>query len=286
LLDISSSDLSPLVQLRRDHQTREERMGVRTYKGPDTYKNHKTGEEKPLTERQLLAQRMHSIIRRDQERSSSTGLNRAVRWTGATNKTGNAANAELAASGRAADAIKRRRAAFSKVKCSLRVVEAGISRNCQLEAEMWGFVMVGAEIFLARVITMYSKNGGKAGSHSWVTVSDSIGSLSYLVVQLYQHSYRRQFKVTNRNYTAMGTLRFSHLPSNSFLALLPQGGLSEPVVEYRDHVEIGQAGQRTYEELDAETPLLAKAVAALNTIRRKGKADVNLVDVEEDDEEE
>ncbi|KAK7013894.1 hypothetical protein R3P38DRAFT_3322441 [Favolaschia claudopus] len=271
LLDISSSDLSPLVQLRRDHQTREERMGVRTYTGSDTYKNHKTGEEKPLTERQLLAQRMHSIIRRDQERSSSTGLNRTVRWTGATNKTGNAANG----------------GACSKRTGSRRYqTPASCFQQSQLEAEMWGFVMVGAEIYLARVITMYSKNGGKAGSHSWVTVTDSIGSLSYLVVQLYQHSYRRQFKITNRNYTTLGTLHFSHLPSNSFLALLPQGSSSERVVEYRDHVEIGQAEQRIYEELDAETPFLAKAVAALNTVRRKGKADVNLVDVEEDDEEE
>jgi hypothetical protein len=89
---------------------------VRTYKTSGTYTNHKTGVEKLLTDRQLLAHQMQAIIGQDQERGSSTGLNRKVRWTeqpestGGGNlkagtviaklKTGNAANAELATSGR------------------------------------------------------------------------------------------------------------------------------------------------------------------------------------------
>jgi hypothetical protein len=81
---------------------------VRTYKFSGTYTNHKTGVVKPLTDRQLLAQKMQAIIGLDQQRGSSTGLNRKVRWTdqseGATGeavkpKAGNAANAELAATG-------------------------------------------------------------------------------------------------------------------------------------------------------------------------------------------
>ncbi|KAJ7752401.1 hypothetical protein B0H14DRAFT_2635778 [Mycena olivaceomarginata] len=110
LVDVSSSDLVPLVELRREHQTREERMGVRTYKSSGTYKNPKT---------------------RDQERGSSTGLNRTMRWTGTTgsdppaaSKTGNAANAELAAGGPAKEAMKRRRTIFGKIKCISRVTEA------------------------------------------------------------------------------------------------------------------------------------------------------------------
>jgi hypothetical protein len=79
LVDVSSSDLAPLVELRREHQTCEERMGVRTYKSSGTYKNPKTGVEKPLTEHQILTQKMQAIVRRDQERGSSTGLNRTVR---------------------------------------------------------------------------------------------------------------------------------------------------------------------------------------------------------------
>ncbi|KAJ7218624.1 hypothetical protein GGX14DRAFT_560972 [Mycena pura] len=269
LIDVSSSDLAPLVQLRREHQTQEERMVVRTYKASGTYKNHKTGEEKPLTERQILAQQMQGIVRRDQERAS-TGLNRTVRWTGtasvassAAAKTGNAANAELAAGGRAKEAMKRRRTIFGKAKCIARVAEAGVGIASQLAADVYGFVMLGSEIFLARVVTMYSKN---------------------VLVQLYQHSYRRQFKLNNRNFAALGTLRFAHLPSNSFLFLLPQGKDAEAVTVFRDHVEIGVKAQQIFEEFRAEKELLAKAVASLNTVRRRGKANVNILEIEEEEE--
>lgn len=131
---------------------------------------------------------------------------------------------------------------------------------------------------------MYSKNGGKAGAHSWVSTCDTIGSLSYLLVQLYQHSYRRQFKFSNCNYAALGTLRFAHLPSNSFLFLLPQDQDADSVNNFRDHVEIGQRAQRIFEELIAEKEMLAKAVASLNTVRRKGKANVNILEMDEEEE--
>ncbi|KAJ6471521.1 hypothetical protein C8R45DRAFT_1165330 [Mycena sanguinolenta] len=289
LVDVSSSDLAPLVQLRRDHQTREERMGVQTYKSSGTYKNPKTGVEKPLTNRQILAQKMQAIVRRDQDRGSSAGLNRTVRWTGTASsasppasKTGNSANAELAASGRANEAVKRRRTIFGKVKCLSRVAEAGVGKSLELTTGLYGFVMLGSEIFLARVITMYSKNGGKAGAHSWAPTCDTIGALSYLLVQLYQHSYGRQFKYTNRNYAALGTLRFAHLPWNSFLFLLPQAGGA--VANFQNQVEIDQTAQRIFAELIAEKEPLAKAVASLNTVRRKGKANVNILEIEEEEE--
>ncbi|KAJ7310132.1 hypothetical protein DFH08DRAFT_974489 [Mycena albidolilacea] len=263
LVDVSSSDLAPLVQLRREHQTQEERMGVQTYK------NHKTGVEKSLTDRQILAQKMQGIVHRDQERRSSTGLNRTMRWTGtagiappAAAKTGNAANAELAAGGRAKDAMKRRRTIFGKVKCIAWVAEAGIGSASQLVAGLYGFAMLGTEIFLARVVTMYSKNGGKAGAHAWVPTCDTIGTLSYMVVQV---------------------LRISH---HSFLFLLPQGKDTEAVKVFRDHVEIGVMAQRVFDELRAEKEMLGKAVASLNTVRQKGKENVNILEMEEEEEEE
>ena len=105
-----------------------------------------------------------------------------------------------------------------------------------------------------------------------------------MLVQLYQHSYRRQFKLNNRNFAALGTLRFAHLPSNSFLFLLPQGKDTEAVTVFRDHVEIGVKAQQIFEEFRAEKELLAKAVASLNTVRRKGKANVNILGIEEEEE--
>ncbi|KAF8135369.1 hypothetical protein K438DRAFT_1640094, partial [Mycena galopus ATCC 62051] len=133
------------------------------------------------------------------------------------------------------------------------------------------------------VMTMYSKSGGKAGTHGWVSTCDTIGSLSYMIVQLYQHSYRRQFKLTDRNYAALGTLRFAHLPANSFLALLPRD--DELIKHFPTHLQVGTQAQKIFDELRAETEALGKAVASLNTVQRKGKANANLVDIDEEDEE-
>ncbi|KAJ7914619.1 hypothetical protein B0H13DRAFT_1447557, partial [Mycena leptocephala] len=94
-----------------------------------------------------------------------------------------------------------------------------------------------------------------------------IGSLSYMLVQLYQHSYRRQFKLSHRNYAMRGTLRFAHLPANSFLALLPLE--DEAVKCFPGHLEIGLRAQKIFDELGIETQALGKAVASLNTVRRK-----------------
>lgn len=118
LIDVSSADLSPFVTLRRQHQTEESRKGVRTYKSSSTYQNHKTGVVRELSDRQILARQMQAIIRQDQERGSSTGLNRKVRWTGEASNThddidtnvpkpatGNAANAQLAAGGRSKEVV-------------------------------------------------------------------------------------------------------------------------------------------------------------------------------------
>ncbi|KAJ7144225.1 hypothetical protein C8R44DRAFT_725189 [Mycena epipterygia] len=100
------------------------------------------------------------------------------------------------------------------------------------------------------------------------------------VVQLYQQQNRRHFKFTHRSYAALGTLRFAHLRSNSFLAILLQ---AETVREYRD-VEVGPGAETIFAELSKEREMLAKAVASLNTVRRKGKSNINIVDPEEEEE--
>ncbi|KAJ6487065.1 hypothetical protein DFH09DRAFT_1457048 [Mycena vulgaris] len=294
LIDISSDDLSPFVTLRREHQTEEARKGVRTYKSSGTYKNHKTGEVKPLSDRQILARQMQAIIRQDQERGSSTGLNRKVRWTGdATSaskpKVGNAANAELAASGRSKEAIKRRRLIFANIKCLSTVAEAriGSSSDHTMEDGCYGFAMIDEYLPETEtgnsVITMYSKNGGKAGAHSWTPTGESIGALSFVIVQVYEHEYRRHFKIIPHRAAALGTIRFEHLPANSFLALLPK---DEGVKTFHNHVEIGVRAHKIFEELVSEKELLAKAVSSLNTVRRKGKVNIHITELAEDDCEE
>ncbi|KAJ6620031.1 hypothetical protein B0H10DRAFT_1792426, partial [Mycena sp. CBHHK59/15] len=130
-------------------------------------------------------------------------------------------------------------------------------------------------------LTMYSKGGGKAGAHAWVPTCESIGSLSYIAVQTYQHSYHRQFKITHHHNAALGTMQFAHLPSNSFLVRLPTG--ADTVKMFRDHVEIKVGAHKIFDELMMEKEVLAQAVASLNTVRCKGKANFNLLEVAEDD---
>lgn len=110
--------------------------------------------------------------------------------------------------------------------------------------------------------------------------ADNIGQISYVVAQLYEHSHRRQFKITHQAYAALGTVRFGHLPSNCFLAAIPS---SDRVAESRTHVEVSTASGKIYEELLQDKSALAKAVISLNTIRRKGKASVSVLSIIEDD---
>jgi hypothetical protein len=132
---------------------------------------------------------------------------------------------------------------------------------------------------------MYSKGGGKAGVHSIAHRSESIGVLSYLFVQTYEYGFRRQFKNTRRSDLALGTInRFAHLPSNSFLALLPTEENNKAGVKvFPNHVEIGRRAYDLFEGLMAEKELVCKAVASLNTVRRKGQKNISLAEVPEDD---
>ncbi|KAF8599865.1 hypothetical protein BDV93DRAFT_426763, partial [Ceratobasidium sp. AG-I] len=62
------------------------------------------------------------------------------------------------------------------------------------------------------VLTMYSKGAGKGTNHAWVESATSISSLSYVLVQLWEHwgdgEYRSMVKSTALHHAD----RFAHLP--------------------------------------------------------------------------
>jgi len=128
---------------------------------------------------------------------------------------------------------------------------------------------------------MYSKNGRKAGAHSWVADTGNIGALSYIVMQLYQHSHCRQFKMVHHLHTGLGTFRFGHLPSNSFLTLILAA--TGAVAMFQTHIKVGVAGMKIYKELVQEKLDLAKAVVSLNTVWHKGKANISIFTLVEED---
>ncbi|KAJ7229028.1 hypothetical protein GGX14DRAFT_616418, partial [Mycena pura] len=286
IVDVSASDLSSLVALRRNNQTREAQMGVRTYKPSGTYTNPQTGEIKPLTDRQRLAQAMNGIIKNDQERGTSTGLNRSVRWKTPADpsqppKTGNAANAAAMAGKRAADAIRRRRTVFKGLKSITTIAEAGVGTGCPLIPGSYGFVVVGSDMVLACVLAMYTRRGGKAAAHSILPSCENIGDVSYLLVQTFESFYRRQFRQTHSKDMHLGIKRFAHLPSASFLTQIPGGS---DIKVSAANIEIGQAAYNIFRALHDEREKIVTAVATLNTVRRKRGQTASILDLEDADD--
>ncbi|KAJ6592978.1 hypothetical protein B0H19DRAFT_1055639 [Mycena capillaripes] len=112
---------------------------------------------------------------------------------------------------------------------------------------------------------MYLKGGGKTGAHLIAHHSDSIGALSILL-QTYENSSQCQLKNTRRLNLVMETInRFAHLPSNSFLALLPvEANNKDSVKVFYSQVEIGLQEYNLYGTLMVAREPLCKAVASLN----------------------
>ena len=73
------------------------------------------------------------------------------------------------------------------------------------------------------VLTMYEKSAGKGARHAWTSSATSIGALSYIAVQCYQHTRQRQFRPMECVVTR--ATRFNHLPSLAFLCGVPQSSI-------------------------------------------------------------
>ncbi|KAI0263298.1 hypothetical protein BC834DRAFT_327661 [Gloeopeniophorella convolvens] len=102
---------------------------------------------------------------------------------------------------------------------------AKISMFSPLRNDAFGIVAIDQQLMIAQVITMYVKIGsGKVIRHGWTDKATSVGSLSYIVVQLWEQSRQRtQFKNLHAPTTKLGVPRFAHLSANNFLYTLPAG---------------------------------------------------------------
>ncbi|THU77788.1 hypothetical protein K435DRAFT_877385 [Dendrothele bispora CBS 962.96] len=280
LQDITTDDITPLASIRHSHQTIQAQNGVRN---ANSESKANTSESTTTSHRRELAQKMHAILRQADERGSSTGLNRKIRFT-ATDKSnetttttlqkpgGNSANAEVAARGRAFEVIKRRREIFKKnVKMHNVISEAMVSKSTLISRGTYGFIVSGEKILLGQVTSLYSKGGGKVGMHSWVTSADSIGALSYISAQLYEPSGRRkQFNTVHVDYATVlgrGLRRFAHVPSNSFLVLVAK----DNVAVVNNGVQLSDYAWALYQDLLGERAEIVGDVAALNKRRRTKK---------------
>ncbi|KAJ7192601.1 hypothetical protein GGX14DRAFT_578036 [Mycena pura] len=296
LLDVTASDLLPLVRLRESYQTEPARTGIRNYRpgseslatipGEGSASPSKESSSGP-SDKQLMARRIQAVIRQAEARKVNTGLNRKARTEEnevasppIEKPSGNAANAAYAAQVRSTTALRRRRNVCQNLKCHSFVGEAGIGPLTPLAANNFIFLIDRNEILLGRVITIYSKAGGKAGAHAFIEEADTIGSVSFVLAQTYEHAAGRTFRRVHSTSVMVGVSRFAHLPSGSILFRVP-----DKVTQGKQNfVELSSATTLKFKELLTEKKELLWAATVLNTVQRRGADNVNIVDIEEDDD--
>lgn len=91
LIPLTSDDITFLPEIRRRHQTKEAEKGVRKNGMVSGRQTSRVGASdppcvsgQPITERQLIARKIRDIVKEvdgSEDISTSTGLNRQVRWT-------------------------------------------------------------------------------------------------------------------------------------------------------------------------------------------------------------
>ncbi|KAH7911038.1 hypothetical protein BJ138DRAFT_1126340 [Hygrophoropsis aurantiaca] len=293
-----------LVYLRRIHQTSRAASSTRTCildsdesMQVDGLKeaSQATGKtRKEETTRQQIIREMHAVLREYQgDQGIGTGLERQKRWiAGADNRTpnsteavsqtlaGNAANAVLAAGQRAAIVVRRRLKLFSQYRVpqvnQLSDALVGVPNSQQQHHELlipgtYGIVVVRERLFIGQILAIYSQGGGKAGAHSWQPSVKSIGSVSYLAMQIYEHMILQQFRAIHQGMAALQAVTFEHLPSDRFLRRL--SGRIALSADGRS-LELGIEQFSVYAELLGNLPAVLAAIKSLDAARRGRKADI------------
>lgn len=87
-----------------------------------------------------------------------------------------------------------------------------------------GSVIPNAYRFLTwylSVLTQYVGSGGKSVTHGWVPQVTNLGLVSYVVVQLYEHSRENVFRAILDKNLRFRTFAFAHLSADCILRRLP-----------------------------------------------------------------
>ncbi|EEB89046.1 hypothetical protein MPER_12908, partial [Moniliophthora perniciosa FA553] len=210
-----------LVLLREKHQTYHAANAVRTRSNDksesDLEKENRTGSS---LHKEIISA-FHTELKKSQDKGITSGQERNTRWTKASSTAGNSANAAAVASSNATKDASKRRKIYSRTGLDYysRLEGADVSAFRPLKLGDYGFVWMEKQgIFLGKVITMYSKGGGKHGKHSAVTTSSNVSALSYVAVQLFEHTYGGRFKAIPSFTSGFQVHGFSLIPSWAFLS--------------------------------------------------------------------
>ncbi|RDB19960.1 hypothetical protein Hypma_012735 [Hypsizygus marmoreus] len=239
-LDSACFDLDELVELRFAHQTKQAYSGVRAHAG-DRELTSSNSPQLKLTEQQRIQKELNRIIKGLDERGVNSGLGRATRWrnpaaggrdgdfdndVSSEPLAGNSANAAEAATSQAKKLLSRRRKAFAQKKLPVELHDARVTDIAPIcitdtSGSGFGFVVYNKKVTLGKILSIYSKTGGKNAKHSNVTDSSNISAVSYLVLQVFENMRNlNQFRVIPSDLQHLQSKRFVHLPSTAFLSTL------------------------------------------------------------------
>ncbi|KAF9493217.1 hypothetical protein BDN71DRAFT_1432673 [Pleurotus eryngii] len=179
---------------------------------------------------------VESLVELQHDVAAGTGVNCKVRTEGTATAdilptTSNAANAILAATVIQKKAANRRKDAFVKFLPKTSPLLSHLV-NAQLEMPDpkynapgrsvslgdYGLVVSSAgKLMVGRILTFYSKLGGKHSRHDAITETFNISALSNISVQTYKHMHQRQFCSIHATMRDWQTSSFALLRSINFL---------------------------------------------------------------------
>ena len=116
------------------------------------------------------------------------------------------------------------------------------------------------------VLAIYSKSGGKAGKHSWVSDSSNVAAVSNIPVQLFDHILGVQFRAIPGGQT-LHVKRFCLLPSSAFLCTLDAAPS-----ETDNGLKISPQDGMLFRTLKDSSTSIQKAVASLAGRGKKAQA--------------
>lgn len=107
------------------------------------------------------------------------------------------------------------------------------------------------------VVTAYSKAAGRASKHSWIESPTSLGTLSYIYVQVFtQFMGERYFSLSCGS---LSTTMFAHIPSTHFLlSLAPH----QHAIEVTEGLALGNLTDFTVATLCQDSNRLLNAISA------------------------
>ncbi|EIW74508.1 hypothetical protein CONPUDRAFT_159809 [Coniophora puteana RWD-64-598 SS2] len=273
-----------LVEMRRRHEPHWAKKCTRTSARAYNEDENETFTEADKTRTQI-ARRMQEILRAhnidEQALRVSTGLVRQVHWRGQSQPTGNALNARLTAGSRAAAVVTQRTRAFaaSGAPQAQNLGDAGVGSSTvvgrtlyPLKAERYGFVFIDGQVMVGKAV--YCQGGSSNTPHSWVEAVDSIGRVSYLVLQVFQYIMKklRRFRAIHQAPAGESPLpqawRFAHLPSIQFLQIMP--GNVTMSIDLRT-LDITEDALRRFQGLVDETKALVNSFKIYNEPKTTAK---------------